>query len=1353
MKFLIKQKLILVFLSCCVNILSAQISDFNFRNINISNGLSNNTVASIQQDKFGQMWFATSNGLNKFNGKEFTVYRNIPNNKNSISSSEIISVLVDREGFVWAGTFNGLNRFDPKTNTFKRYYKITSDKHTLTNGLVICSAEMRGGNIWFGTANGISIFEKNKNRFIRFLQGNAKTGFNYINDISLDKKDNVWLATNKGIIKVEKNKNNKFKTKRYLFTDAKNNFIVNDLLEIKPGIIGVATKYDGFLIFDAETEKFSRPKQIEVPTNIDVRDQEVDNDGNLWITTTTGLYIVTPNKKTTLIQEGNIRSFGNIQNEVRTIYKDRNGLIWLGTQNGGVMTWDKSYQNFLHFKNKNLINNITNSIVSDNKNNIYFATEGGVVNLLNKSGEITEIFRIQNQEKTIQYPIQSLYIHNSDLLFIGTSNKGVIVYDVKLKKKRTDIISQELSNYIDNVIVFDIKEDTEGNLYIGTFGKGLIKYNLKNKNLKVYTRPQLATNIIKSIHIDEKGNLLVAGIGGLTKLEFDKDKELTFKNYFKKTFVTFNVSSVYKDKNNNIWAGTTTRGLYKYIGNDFKKVTISKKNKISTVNSILEGEKGVLWMSTDKGIVKYNSQTKKSTIYNQRNNIPNIDFRQNSAIKVGTQFYFGDLQGVTTFNSEKITKTKEVPKVVLSNLKIKNEAVTIDGEDRILSKSLNYTEKVELRHNNSNFSVSYALPNYINSNDNQYAYRLRGLDNSWTYTKQNEAFFTLQTAGTYVFQVKGANHDGIWSKRVTRLIIIIHPAPWKTWWAYTIYFIVVFGMFYGIAWILQSKSRLKNKLELEYIANKKNEDLNKAKLEFFTNISHEFRTPLTLIIGPLQNILSNYTGSNEIYKKLKIIESSTNHLLRLINRLMDFRKLESNQFQLEAAEGNIVKFLKEIFLSFSEHAKDGNYIYEFITSEEEILVYYDRYKLERVFFNLISNAFRYTKKGGEIYLKIKQIEKKIVITVEDSGVGIAEEFVDKIFDRFFEVAIHKETEGNYVKGTGIGLSIAKNIVKLHHGEITVENLKPKGAKFSVVLKLGRNHLKDKEILKNYKKSDDVSQYAIQMNMPTQEKKEEVKDLLIEEKEYTILIVEDNTVLRSFIKEVLKPKYNVLQAENGKIALKKAIKYLPDLIISDVVMPEMVGTELCSKIKTTLATSHIPVILLTSRTSLIYKFEGLESGADDYITKPFNLKEFDLKIKNILNSKQHLKNKFSSETNFKSLDISLTSLDQKLLEKAFKIVKENISNPDFNIAQFSEDLGVSRSMLFTKIKAWANATPNEFIQEIRLNHAAKLLELDKFSVSEVGYKVGFKRPKYFSQCFKKKYGTTPSEFSKKFTNKD
>ena len=412
-------------------------------------------------------------------------------------------------------------------------------------------------------------------------------------------------------------------------------------------------------------------------------------------------------------------------------------------------------------------------------------------------------------------------------------------------------------------------------------------------------------------------------------------------------------------------------------------------------------------------------------------------------------------------------------------------------------------------------------------------------------------------------------------------------------------------------------------------------------------------------------------------------------------------------------------------------------------------MYFDRYKLERVFYNLISNAFRYTPKGGNIHLKISHDNENLFIAVEDSGVGIAPEHIDKIFDLFFEVPMHNNVQKNYNKGTGIGLSIVKNIVKLHKGSIDVTNKKPEGVVFTVTLPLGRAHLLDSEIITDFKISDDIDQYTAQLETAEVTEPEDIDDFVVNEEKQTILIVEDHKVLRSFMKNLLKEDYNIIEAENGKVAFEKALQHVPNLIISDVIMPEMVGTELCSKIKENLKTSHIPVILLTSRTSLVYKFEGLESGADDYISKPFNLTEFKLRVKNLLNSTERLKNKFSSEDNFIPSEITVSSLDEELLKKAFKIVEENISNEQFDIPFFCTELGVSRTMLFLKIKAWTNFTPNEFIHEIRLKRAAQLLEQNKLNISEISYKVGFNNPKYFSKCFQKKYGETPTQFADKF----
>ena len=1339
---------LLLFLSGCIY---SQSPTFYFKHVTIGNGLSNNTINAISQDQYGQIWIGTQNGLNKFNGLKNTVYRSNVLDTTAISNTSILNILEDRNGYIWVGTLNGLNRYDPKKRIFKKYFRKVKSNTALKNSLIICSKLMPDQTIWFGTGNGISIYNPESDSFKNILSDKLTLKRrNIVNQIYVDSNNAIWLATPNGLLRLNKTKSNNYTTTLFNNTATVNKIYIKKIIEVKPGVLGIATKYNGYLTFNTKLQTFKRPLFNQIPSNVDVNDLEIDNDNNLWIATTNGVFIITPQDKM-LSLKSNISSKTTLnQNFVKIIYKDSNGSMWLGTESAGINIWTKSNQNFVNIKNDNIDGNTANCIITDQDANIYYGTDTGTVNKISTAGNVTQLLKVPEEDKLLTYPIRAIALHNENILCVGTLNRGIFSYNLLSKKEEFDVFSKDLKQALKNSGVFDIKKENN-NYWFATFGLGVVKYNVLTKKFTAIKKPIVTTNIIKTILIEKNGIVWAGGLGGFYKLTIDKEgayKSISFLD--KDKFARYHVTSLSKDHLNNLWVGTQAQGLFCYDGVNLKKIDLDKKYPIYTIYSILTGKSNIIWLSTERGIVKYNIETKETTIFEQKNIEISNGFRYNSGVKLGDdKFYFGSLNGITHFNSNSLVSDNYAPNTLLLDLKIQNKTVDVKTNAKILNKDILYTKEINLDYKNSNFSITYGLPNYIHVAGNSYAYRLKGLDDHWVYTNQTEAFFTLQKAGNYTFEVKGANHNGVWSKNTTTLNITIKPKPWKTWWAYLIYTLIAICILLSVYWVLQSKSKLKYKLELEHVENKRIEELNNDKLEFFTNISHEFRTPLTLILGPLQSILSNYTGNKDTFNKLKIMEGSTNHLLRLINRLMDFRKFENNQFKLEAAEGNIVKFLKEIFLSFSEFAKIDNYQYEFETEKENLLVYYDRYKLERVFYNIISNAFRYTEKGGRIKVRIHQDDTHVIINVIDNGVGIAEEYLDKIFDRFFEVSIHNQSENNYQKGTGIGLSIAHNIVKLHKGEIDVFKAIPTGSRFVVKLKKGKGHLAKEEIIDDFKTSDDLSQYVKQISPKKQQENLDIESLLNTEKAYTILVVEDSTTLRSFIKEILKSEYNVIEAENGEVALELAIKHVPDLIISDVIMPKMVGTELCAKIKTNFKTSHIPVIMLTSRSSLVYKFQGLESGADDYLSKPFEIKELTLKVKNILESKTRLKENLLSKDGFTVSDVSLTSIDEKMLQKAYQIVKLNIANQSFNVNQFSEDLGVSRSMLFVKIKAWANVTPKDFIQEIRLKQAARLLEIDKFTVAEVSAKVGFKRQKYFSQCFQKKYNLTPTQYAQKF----
>ncbi|WP_394772855.1 two-component regulator propeller domain-containing protein [Flavobacterium sp.] len=1349
--------LVIVFISG--NIFSQ--NKYRLKNISTTDGLSQSSVIAIHQDKFGQMWFGTRDGLNKYDGSKFTIFRNDVTNKHSISNNDILSIEEDNTGKIWVGTYNGLNCYDPVSNTFIRYLH-TKTNHTISSNAIWSIREI-GDEMWFGTSQGLTIYNKKTNKFSSVFHSdtdNSTVPSNNIITILKSKKGEIWIGTTKGLCQLISRKNGKLAFKNYPL-NAVDLLNVQAITEDVSGDLWVGTKNKGLLKFDKTSNAFvsflSDDKYREI--NTDIRSLAIDKQGSLWIGAYDGIYILGKDKS---IQKINNSNNSNGIDKVKSIFMDRKGSVWIGCYYKGVNIWDISNVNFSNYNQNSkkipMSFDVVSSIIADKNHNIYFGTEGGGITIYNKNTEATSYINSKSGQ-TIKNDIKSMCL-SGDILWIGTFSKGLSAYNTISKRIEDNRIAADLNALLKESGVYSIKSEGNEILWIGTFGKGLIRYNTVFKTFETIENDTaktnyLTNNIVRTILVDQKNGVWAGTQNGLNFIpfkDFSSDK-YSIKHFFfdSSSLSGDDILTLFQDSQKKIWVGTKAKGLHYFDGKKFNKINLRVGNTVITsIHSILEDDDKNLWISTNQGIIKYSTTQKTVVIYDQKDGLASNEFNDNSALKLDSnQFYFGSPSGATYFDAKKISLNRYAPQVLITNLKIKNETIHPNDSVGVLEKSIGYTKSITLDYDKANFSIDFSIPNYIRSKNNEYSYRLVGLENNWTTTKNTEAIFAIQNPGTYTFEVRGSNNDGVWNKVPTTLTVIVNPAPWRSIWAFLLYAIIIGLGLYGLIWIMKSKARLKQKLELEYLETKRIEENNRAKLDFFTNISHEFRTPLTLILGPLQQILANYNGTNEMYKKLLVIEGSANHLLSLINRLMDFRKLENHQVMLESAEGNIVKFTKEIFLSFIEYAKDGGYTYTFESSEEEIPVYFDRYKLERVFYNLISNAFRYTPKGGNIHLKISHDNENLFIAVEDSGAGIAEEHKDKIFDLFFEVPMHNNVKKNYNKGTGIGLSIVKNIVKLHKGNIEVTNKETEGVVFKVTLPLGREHLLDNEIITDFKISDDISQYNIQLEKSAITEPDDIDDFVVNDEKQTILIVEDHKVLRSFMKNLLKEDYNIIEAENGRVAFEKALHHIPNLIISDVIMPEMVGTELCSKIKENLKTSHIPVILLTSRTSLVYKFEGLESGADDYISKPFNLIEFKLRVKNLLNSTERLKNKFSSEDNFIPSEITVSSLDEELLKKAFKIVEENISNEQFDIPFFCTELGVSRTMLFLKVKAWTNFTPNEFIHEIRLKRAAQLLEQNKLNVSEVSYKVGFNNPKYFSKCFQKKYGETPTQFADKF----
>ena len=1331
---------------------SAQNDVYKFSHITDAIGLSQNSVMAIHQDKFGQIWIGTRDGLNKYDGAEFTVYRHQKDNSKSISNNGIICIEEDEDGFIWVGTAFGVNKFNPKTNIFKTYF-LNKNGSALGNNMIWDIKEFSNKEIWVCHFGGVSVYDVSKDVFKRISNIQIPT------TIIETSKGTVFLGTSRGLFRRINNEDGTFYFD--IIPETEGNYI-NDLLESQDGKIIIATKTKSVLEYNVQTNNIEsyidETKLYDKSKN--ARKLIYDDNGILWVATFNGLHVINKHRTIHAIyHEGNNNKSLN-DNFIKSLFKDKSGTIWVGTYYGGLNMhhkfnniFDKITQNSYQ---KGLIFKVVSSIVNF-ENLLLLGTEGGGISVLNRVTNSMEHITTKNVPYLKSDNIKSLCVGADDNnLWIGTYDKGLFVYNLKAKRFNETILPKRLVKYLEGSGVLKIAQYSDDTMLIGTNGKGLIKFNFKRKTFKIYNSKSkpvgLTNNNIKTIMVDASKTIWLGTLRGLNNISSNGEvNNFAFRNNpnFK-----FEINTIYEDTNKDIWIGTFEDGLFKLANNEFKYIDLKVgSQRINGIRSILKANDESFWMSTfTQGIVKYNF--KDNIIekhFTEKEGLPSNEFNRDAGFQSGSEYFFGGPSGVTVFDENKIAENKYAPQVILTDFKIKNQSVAVNDTHNVLTNTIGFTKEIELLHNQGNFSLSFSIPSFINSKSNSYKYRLKGLEKDWVETSNNMASYTIQNPGDYLFEVKGVNSDGVINEIPTTLNIRVKPAPWFTWWAYVVYSLIILTAIYYLFTISKSKTKLRHQLELKHLQSEQIKKVNQDKLEFFTSISHEFRTPLTLILGSLQQVLEDYQGSSKIFKKLKVVESSSNQLLKLINRLMDFRKYENRLMKLEAAEGNIVSFIEEIYLSFSEYSKEKEYCYKFCASNNVINLYFDRAKLEQVFYNLISNAFKYTPDGGEINIEVEEQSDKILILVKDTGVGIPRKFRSKIFDRFFEISnsvINKEQN----LSTGIGLSIVKNIVDLHRGTIHVSDQpKTSGSIFSIELPKGKNHLKDDEIVESSKRYEDASYYQSQLKeLSLSQVENDFFDRVPSQNKASILVVEDNKELREFIRNFLHSYYNVYEAENGKEGFKMAIKHQVDLIISDVVMPITSGTELCAMVKEDIRTSHIPVILLTTRSALIYKLEGLEKGADDYISKPFNLKEFKLRISNILASVQRLKDRINSYEIVKPEHLVMSSIDDDLYKKALKIVERNLSNETFDIPYFCEELGVSRSVLFIKVRAWTDFTPKQFIVHLRLKFAAQLLEQGKLNINEVSRKVGFKNQKYFAKIFKNKFGKSPSDYSQSFT---
>ncbi|QCK14931.1 two-component regulator propeller domain-containing protein [Mangrovivirga cuniculi] len=1075
--------------------------------------------------------------------------------------------------------------------------------------------------------------------------------------------------------------------------------------------------------------------------------------GEIWVATDNGLSLYKGDGvfETYSSTVGDIYSLSS--NIITSILIDHQERMWVSTRLGGICMYDPYRHQFNHIKKKgyepgSLSSDKITGFTETQNGKLVIGTDGGGVNIYNEQNHTFEKLTRNNNglasDKTL-----SLKYDSKGNLWIGTWGNGL--NKISPDGQITHYIHNENDkNSITDNNVYEIFEDSKKNIWIGTWGNGISKYDPVNDYFINYTHDpenaeSFAGSAINQIAEDYNGDLLiVTEFKGLDRFDPESGKFKHYKAGDEKSIALNALNSVLVDSKNRIWVGTNGAGLnlYDRETDSFKLFTTKDGLPNNVIVGLLEDNKSNIWISTNRGICKFDPVLKTFQNFDVDDGLQGYQFMPRSSYKLSDgRLVFGGNNGFNLFNPYEIKTDSNSPNVYLSGVSLFHEPLTIGGNHDILKNSLLYTKDIALENNQNFFTIHFTGINFTSQNDIVYAYQMSNLNNNWVFLgKERFISFTTLKPGDYTFRVRASINGSDWSENPAELSIKILPPWWKTIWAYILFSVCFILLLVGFRYLIIARTTYKNNLKLARLERESLESTNKAKLQFFTNVSHEFRTPLTLILGPVENLIEASTD-NFTKKQLKIVRGNTSRLLRLINQLLDFRKAESGNLKINVAEGNFVKFVKEIKLSFDSRAEELGIEFDIYSSSNIIDLYFDRDQFEKILYNLLSNSFKNTPKGGEVTIKIIENQETVDLIVEDNGIGIPKENFDKIFTRFYS----GETE---FEGTGIGLALVNSLVRLHHAEITFNSIQNELTQFKITIKKGRGHFNDDQIIDDFKNSERIEKYlddALSLEGVVSNEVEvnnvDIKDL------DKILIVEDNIDVRSFIKSTFLGKYIVLEASNGEEALELAIDEVPDLVISDVMMPVMDGIALCKNLKTNTKTSHIPVILLTARTSLIFETEGYESGADDYISKPFSSSLLKVRVNNLIRQRKKLREIFNDRNDLQLEPgmVSFTSSDEAFIQTALDSIEKNMSNSDYSVEDLGKDVGLSRMQLYRKLKAMLGLSGNEFIRNIRLKRAAQLLKTGEYTVSETTYLCGFSDLQYFRKCFKKQFKVNPSNY--------
>lgn len=1331
------------------------------------------------------MWFGTYDGLNRYDGYEFKIFRNNFKNNRSLINNWINAISEDAKRNLWIGTRQGACVYQRLSNNFSFLYYYTPEKKVEQLNSVVNDIEADlQGNMFVATADkGLLFFPKGENVASRIpLENDANSPYN-VTSVKAGNDKNVWLfVSNKGLC-VYEYKTNKAKLVNATIKSA-------NCIEAANGYLWIGSN-DGLLRYNIASNSFDKVyneanKKLNYNT---VAGITVSKNNELWIATNGGGIVILNTETDEAQFLSNTRDPNSLSsNAVYSIWIDQQSRKWIGTLRGGINVIDPNKERF-----QNIVSNpaTTNTLISNHilsfyeapNNDLWIGTDGGGLSIWNRR---LNSFTNYRHDGGNPYSLSDNFVTDiqadfQNNLWITTYRGGVNRFN-NGKFEHYNCVDPNNTTLTLHPIGPNLLEDPENNFWLSTQQYGLFKLNRQKKVFELFD------DRLKDLYVlrEDRNNVFWGGgINHLVQIDKAGKKHVSY-------FIGKPVSVIMEDRSGNFWVGTEGGGLILFDrkqGKVINRYTTDEGLCSNSILTILEDAEGNLWMSTFNGIAKFNPENKTVKNYYQGDGLQSNQFNYHAALKLRSgEFAFGGIKGFSLFRPESIVETNSNPEIFLTDVKVANTSLEKDAELEIIT-NFNRIELIKIPYNKAVLSFEFAALEYSAPDKIQYAYYMQGSDKDWNYCgNTRKVVYNHLSEGTYTFRVKNTNAEGQWNKSAVQIKIIVLPPWYRTWWAYLIYTVMIGAAVYFYLQYRAKQTRLQYEVKIaklnaenersekekslaelavekaelekeraererehaerekERILNEKEREINEKKISFFTNISHEFRTPLTLIINPVKELLEKNSSEQKDKGELNIVYRNARRMLSLVDQLLLFGKAESGLDKIIPSKLNLHDLAYEVYLCFSQQAKTQRINYVFDCANKNLEIYADREKLEIILYNLLSNALKYTSAEGCIMLSIVEGTEDITIKAEDNGAGIPSEIGEKLFDKFYKA---ERTKTSSKVGFGIGLFLVKHFTEQHQGTISYESKEGQGTTFTLMLQKGAAHFGADVIISETEAAPQLLE-ALKEEAETRESNanEEPLTELVSEKQ-SILIIDDDESIRQYLVRMFKDTYIIYQAENGEAGLAMAQKYLPDLIISDIHMKEMNGIELCKAVKENEQLSHIPVILLTGATSDELKLQGVEGGADDYIVKPFDSKLLVARVTTLLKNRNTLQKYFYNEITLNKNDFKVSPEYKEFLNKCISIVEKYLRDKNFSVQTLIAEMGMSHSNLLRKVKSVSGQPVNIFIRSIRLRKAAGLFINTDYSIKETAYTVGIRDIKYFREQFNKLFGMNPSDYVRKY----